>query len=417
MTSMELLPVLEALVLVLLLGALGGALFSALRQPPVLGELLAGIVLGNLGLLGFHGLSGLRELPGLDLLAQIGVLFLLFSVGLETDIPRMLAVGASSLAAATLGVVAPMLLGYGTARLLLPGRPELVYWFAGATLTATSVGITARVLGDLGRASSLEGRIILGAAVIDDVLGLVVLAVISGVIQAADAGRAFQWTSLMWNVAAAVGFLALAVLAGRWMSRRVFALAARLPGEALMLPLALAFCFGLACLAGWAGLAPIVGAFAAGLVLEDAHYRELRERDPRRREARELLEPIAAFLVPLFFVLMGMRVDLAVFARPEVLGFAAALTAAAVIGKLACALGVFEKGADRLAVGLGMIPRGEVGLVFAGIGAGLTLAGERVVDDAVFSAVVVMVAVTTLVTPPVLIRRFRAAGVRRTEAA
>jgi len=396
------LAVLEALALVIVCAKLGGALFERFRQPPVLGELLAGVVLGNLGRLGLHGLDGLASSPGLDLLSQIGVVFLLFTVGLELDVVRMLAVGASSLAVAALGVVAPMLLGTIAARWLLPGHGALVYWFVGATLCATSVGISARVLSDLKRTTSTEGRIILGAAVIDDVLGLLVLAVVAGLIRAAGAGGAFGWTSAAVIVAKALGFLAVAIVAGRWLSRRVFTLAARMPGTGMLLPLALAFCFGLAALAGRAGLAPIVGAFAAGLVLDEVHYRDLRQRDERRRDIRELLEPITSFLVPVFFVVLGTRVDASVFARPGVLGLTAALTLAAVIGKQACALGVFERGADRLAVGLGMIPRGEVGLIFAGLGATLTLGGERVVDDAVFSAVVAMVVVTTVMTPPLL---------------
>src|SRR5437773_5334244 len=329
----DLLPVLAALVLVIILGKLGGALFARFRQSPVLGELLAGVALGNLGLLGIHGLEGLKTLPGLDLLAQIGVLFLLFTVGVQSDASRMFAVGASSLVVATLGVIAPMVLGWFTARGFVPGQNELVYWFAGATLCATSVGITARVLSDLRRTDSTEGRIILGAAVIDDVLGLIVLAVVSGIIKATDAVQSFHWGSVVWIVAQAAAFLAIAMLVGRWLSRRAFALAVRLPGESMLLPLALAFCFGLAYLAGRLGLAPIVGAFAAGLMLDPVQVRDLRARDHRGRGLNELLEPISSFLVPVFFVLMGMRVDLTVFGRSDVLGFAAALTAAAVIGK------------------------------------------------------------------------------------
>src|SRR5262249_55359722 len=153
-----------------------------------------------------------------------------------------------------------------------------------------------------------------------------------------------------------------AVLVGRWLSRVTFRLAARLRGEGLLLSFALAFCFTLAFAAGRVGLAPIVGAFAAGLVLDDVHYEALRERDARRRDLRQLLEPLADFFVPVFFVVTGMRVDLSVFGRPDVLGFAAALTAAAILGKQVCALGALGRGTDRLAVGLGMIPRGEVGL-------------------------------------------------------
>jgi Kef-type K+ transport system membrane component KefB len=398
-------PVLLGLVLMLLGARLGGSAAEAYGLPAVLGELAAGILLGNLGLLGWHALDPLRELPAIELLAQVGVLFLLFGVGLESDLGKMMAVGGSSFLVATLGVVTPMLLGLGVSRWFFPGHHPLTHWFVGATLTATSVGITARVLGDLKRADSVEGRIILGAAVIDDVLGLLVLAVVGGIITAVDRGRAFDLGAVAIILGKSVLFLAGAIVIGRWLAPRAFGLATRLRGERLLLPLALAFCFGLAALAGLAGLAPIVGAFAAGLVLDEVHYRELRERDPRHRSLHELLEPLTTFLAPLFFVLMGMRVDLSVFGASGILGFAAVLTLAAVVGKQACALGVLEPGADRIAVGLGMIPRGEVGLIFASIGATLRIAGERVVDDTVFSAVVIMVAVTTLLTPPLLVWR------------
>jgi len=405
--GVDMLPILAGLVLILLGARLGGLVFERFGQSPVLGELLAGVVLGNLGLVGWHGLDQLRALPGLEMLAQIGVLFLLFQVGLESNVRRMLAVGASSLLVAVLGVVAPMVLGFGVMRWFFPGHHPLAAWFVGATLCATSVGITARVLSDLKRTGSREGRIILGAAVIDDVLGLMVLAVIVGIIEAAGRGAGFEAASLLWILGKSVGFVVAAVVAGQWLSRHAFGLATRLGGGGLLLPLALVFCFGFAFLAGKAGLAPIVGAFAAGLVLDEVHYADLKARDHAQRGIPELLEPIAGFLVPIFFVLMGMRVDLRAFGSPVVLGFAAVLTLAAVVGKQVCSLGVLEKGTDRLAVGLGMIPRGEVGLVFAGVGATLILAGERVVSGEVFSAVVVMVAVTTLVTPVLLVWRMR----------
>jgi Na+:H+ antiporter len=367
------------------------------------------VIIGNLGLLGYHGLDALRDQPGLELLAQIGVLFLLFTVGLESDIGKMMAVGASSLLVAVLGVVAPMVLGFFCSRWFFPAHDPLTHWYVGATLCATSVGITARVLADLGRTTSTEGRIILGAAVIDDVLGLIVLAVVAGVIGAADRGRAFDPRTVVWIVAKAFVFLAGAIVLGRWVSRRTFALATRLRGEGVLLPFALAFCFALAWIAGRVGLAPIVGAFAAGLILDEVHYRDLLARDEKRRSLPELLQPISSFLVPVFFVLMGMRVDLRVFGAAGVLGFAAVLTLAAVVGKQVCSLGVLERGADRLAVGLGMIPRGEVGLIFASIGSTLTLGGQRVIDDQVFSAAIIMVAATTLVTPPLLVWRLRGA--------
>lgn len=404
---MTVLPVLAALVLVLIGARLGGALALRLGQPAVLGELVVGVLLGNLPLIGFSGFEAVSHLKELDLLAEIGVLFLLFSVGLESDVARMAAVGRSAFLVAAIGVVVPMLLGFFTSCAFFPSHDPLTHWFVGATLAATSVGITARVLSELKRAGSVEGRIILGAAVIDDVMGLVVLAVVSGVIQAADRGGSFEASTVVVIVLKSLAFLIAAVVAGRWISKRMFRAAALIGGEGMLLSIAIAFCFGLSYLAGVAGLAPIVGAFAAGLVLEEAHYRELRAKDPRSRSIEELLEPIASFLVPVFFVLMGMRVDLAAFGTPGLLGFAAVLTLAAIIGKQACSLGVLEKGADRFAVGLGMIPRGEVGLIFASIGAGLTLHGQRVIDDAVYSAVVMMVALTTLLTPPLLVWKLK----------
>ncbi len=400
------LPILLGLVVILVGALLGGAAFARFGQSPVLGELLAGLVLGNLGLVGFHGVDSLKTLPGLELLAELGVLFLLFEVGLESNVQQLLAVGGSSLLVALLGVITPMALGYGCSALFLPGQTPLTYVFVGAILCATSVGITARVLAGLGRTDSLEGRIILGAAVIDDVLGLIVLAVVSGIITAADAGRTFAPGAAALILAKAVGFLAGAIVIGRWISKRVFRAAGFLGTDGALLGVALAFCFTLAWLAGRLGLAPIVGAFAAGLVLDRAHYRTLQQRDPRNRDVRQLIEPLGAFLVPVFFVLMGMRVDLAVFATPGVLMFALALTVAAVLGKQVCGLGVLDRGVDRIAVGLGMIPRGEVGLIFAGIGTTLRIGGVRVVDDTVFAAAIVVIALTTFMTPPLLTWRF-----------
>jgi len=405
--GVDMLPILAGLMLILIGAKLGGALFESLGQPAVLGELLAGIVIGNLGLIGFHGFESLGSDLGISILAQIGVLFLLFQVGLETNVSQMLAVGRSSLLVATLGVLTPMVLGFVVSRWFFPAHHPLTHWFVGATLTATSVGITARVMADLRRTDSKEGRIILGAAVIDDVMGLIVLAVVAGIIEAADRGAAFEPMTVLRIIGKSVLFLAGAVIVGQWLSRRAFRVASRLRGQGMLLSIALAFCFGLAFLAGKSGLAPIVGAFSAGLVLDEVHLRELRERHHETRPMQELLQPIATFLVPVFFVLMGIHVDLGAFGQPGVMGFAGVLTVAAVIGKQACSLGVLEKGCDRLAVGLGMIPRGEVGLIFASIGATLTIAGQRVVDGAVFSAVVVMVALTTLVTPPLLVWRLR----------
>jgi Kef-type K+ transport system membrane component KefB len=393
-------PVALALVVILVAAKLGGDLAMRLGQPAVLGELVFGVVLGNLGLVGFDGLQWFSSDVHLDMLARIGVLILLFEVGLESTVGQMLKVGWTALRVAILGVAAPFALGWAVGAWLLPDHSVYVHAFLGATLCATSVGITARVLKDLGRSQSDEARVILGAAVIDDVLGLVVLAVVTGVIAAADRGGALSIGEVAWTVSKATGFLVGALVVGVWLSPRLFSLAAKLRARGVLLALGLALCFFLSWLADAIGLAPIVGAFAAGLVLEDLHYRRFVERGEPGLE--ELVHPVSAFLVPVFFVLMGMRTDLRSFLEPGVLGLAAALTLAAILGKQACSLGVGGRGVDRLTVGLGMIPRGEVGLIFANIGLALTLGGKPVIDRATFSAVVVMVIVTTMVTPPAL---------------
>lgn len=388
------------LALILVAAKLGGEAATRAGQPAVLGELLAGVALGNVGLLGAGGLEAMKTDPALDMLSRLGVLILLFEVGLESTVREMVRVGPSALLVAVLGVAAPFALGWGVGLLLVPGAGPYVHAFLGATLSATSVGITARVLQDLGRSQTPEARIILGAAVIDDVLGLVILAVVSGVIGAAGQGG----TLSAWSVGAILGkatlFLVGALAIGVALSRRVFRLGARLRTRGVLLTMGLAFCFFLSWLAGAIGLAPIVGAFAAGLILEEVHYREFLDRGERGLE--ELVKPIGAFLVPVFFVLMGMRTDLRSFGDPAVIGLAAALTLAAILGKQLCAAGVLERGLDRLTVGIGMVPRGEVGLIFANIGLSLQLDGRPLLAPATYSAIVIVVIVTTLVTPPAL---------------
>jgi Na+:H+ antiporter len=395
-------PVVLALAVMLVGAKLGGDLAERLGQPAVLGELVAGVVLGNLDLIGVPWFRAAATDHTLNVLARLGVVVLLFEVGLESTVGDMLKVGGRSLLVAVLGVVTPWALGWGVGALLLPRRSAYVHAFLGATLTATSVGITARVLRDLGRAQSPEARIILGAAVIDDVLGLVILAVVGGAITATDAGTGLSYAAVALILLKALLFLGGALALGVVLSPRLFALAARLRGRGLLLTTALVFCFVLAYLASVVGLAAIVGAYAAGLVLEDSHYGRLARDGERRLD--ELIRPIGILLVPVFFVLMGMRVELRSFAHPETVGLALLLTVAAVAGKQACALGGLGGSArlDRLSIGLGMIPRGEVGLIFANLGLSLTLHGERIVDAAAFTSVVIMVVLTTLITPPAL---------------
>jgi len=381
-----------------------------LGQPAVLGELIAGILLGNLDVAHLTWLTSIETNTMVDILARLGVILLLFEVGLESTVRDMLKVGWASLLVACLGVVTPFALGWGVGALLLPHRSVYVHAFLGATLTATSVGITARVLKDLGQSQGPTARVILGAAVIDDVLGLVILAIVGGIIAAADAGRSMSYGAIALVLVKAVAFLFGALALGTLLAPTMFRLTARLRGDWLLLTTALVFCFVLAWLASSVGLAPIVGAYAAGLILEPAVFGAFAGRDPR--DVEELIEPLAAVLVPVFFVLMGMHVDVRSFARLEVLGLAGVLTLAAVVGKHACSLGAFGPSIDRLSVGLGMIPRGEVGLIFASIGAGLTVKGERIIDEGTYSAVVIMVVVTTMVTPPALRWSLRRAGRR-----
>jgi len=386
---------------VILLGAkLGGDLAVRLRQPAVLGELLFGVVLGNLPWLGFHGAAFISTDLSIDMLSRLGVILLLFEVGLESTIGQMLEVGASSFVVATIGVLTPCLLGFAVGSLLLPDASIYLHAFLGATLCATSVGITARVLKDLDRSQSEEARIILGAAVIDDVMGLVILAVVIGMIAAADSGRTLSTLHVLAILLKAVAFLGGSLLIGARITPRLFSFAARLRSRDVLLASGLAFCFALAWLASEIELAPIVGAFAAGLILESVHYRDFTARGEPGLDA--LVKPLAAFLVPVFFVLMGMRTDLQSFARPGTLELALALTVAAIVGKQLCYFGVLKRGLDRLSVSIGMIPRGEVGLIFASMGTSLTLAGKPLLEAPQYSAIVIMVIVTTLVTPPAL---------------
>jgi len=394
-------PLLLTLIVLLLAAKLGGDIFERLGQPAVLGELLFGVALGNLNLLGFQQLEYLEHDQVLELLANLGVILLLFEVGLGSNVLDMISVGPSSALVAILGVIAPMVLGMGTSWWFHPSESLYLHLFVGAALCATSVGITARVLQDLGQIQSREARIVLGAAVIDDVLGLIVLATVTGAITAAAGeGPGVSLGALGSIVAKAVGFVLGALTVGYFLSPRLLRLAARFRVRGMLLTTALLMCFLLSYLAQWFGLAPIVGAFAAGLILEEHHYYTFRQRGEPL--IHELLNPLVTFLVPLFFVRMGLLVDLRTLGQAPVLGFAAALTAAAVLGKQVCSLGVLERGLDRVSVGFGMIPRGEVGLIFANIGAALVLDGQPVINRSAFSAVVIMVMVTTLVTPPLL---------------
>ncbi len=403
-------PVLLALVIMLAGAKVAGYLFQKLHQPSVLGELVFGVLIGNLALFGFHGLDFLMTNQGILILAEIGVILLLFEVGLDSNLDEMRSVGGSSLFVAVLGVVAPFFLGWGLSALFLPDLDRMVHIFIGATLCATSVGITARVLADLRKVDTQEARIILGAAVLDDILGLVVLAIVQGMILASSTGESLHALSIVFIVFKAIAFLAGAVIIGGKVPDVFARIATRLNMQGILLPFSLGFCFLLSYLASLLDLAPIVGAFAAGLILDPVRFQDklnpVDNPDDLHHDGtlEDLLLPINSFLVPVFFVLMGTRVDLSTFGQVEVLGFALALSVTAVVGKMICGLGVFggDVWIDRLSVAIGMVPRGEVGLIFASVGASLMLRGEPVINQTTLSAVVIMVILTTLMTPPLL---------------
>ena len=393
-----------ALAAILVAAKVGGELIERLGQPAVLGELVVGIVLGNLALTGIEVFEPLQTAPFLPIAAEIGVILLLFQVGLESEIEELMAVGASAVAVAVLGVVAPVALGYYVSSAFMPGGAAwYAHLFLGATLAATSVGLTARVLKDIGRLDAPESNLILGAAVVDDILGLIVLAIVLGFVHAADAGGAIEVSAgpILLIVLKAAGFLGGSVVVGRLILAPLMRIVRLARSTSVPVVLAVAYCFLMAALAELVGLADIVGAFTAGLVVNDELGRFFGEEKERYRIDASVT-PVSTIFVPVFFVYMGLRVDLTAFASLEVITFAGLLSIVAIVSKQVCALGVFKRGLNRWAVGIGMIPRGEVGLIFASIGHTVLVAGTPVLSDATFSAIIAMVMLTTLVTPPLL---------------
>jgi Kef-type K+ transport system membrane component KefB len=404
---------------VILVAARVGCLVSRIGQPVVLGELVMGIVLGNLVLAGVDWLEPLKSDDVIGFLAELGVIILLFQIGLESSVRSMVQVGTRAALVAVIGVVVPFVLGtWLVGPWLMPGLSFNAYLFLGATLTATSVGITGRVFRDLGQLHLPAARIVLGAAVIDDVLGLVILAVVSAIVTSGTPDAA--------GVALILGkaflFLVGALLLGQALAPRISRVFAAInTGVGMKFTLAIATCLIFAYVAAMMDLAPIVGAFAAGLVLEEVHFRqyerpafeqeiaeaveagspEVRQRVDAvlvrhgDRHLEHLIEPLGLFLVPFFFVITGMQVRLDVLANGHAVAVALGLTAAAVAGKVVAGLAA-GRGNGWL-VGWGMVPRGEVGLIFAAVGSRL-----GVVSEEEFSIIVIMVILTTLMTPPIL---------------
>lgn len=370
---------LAALVAIIVATKLLGEIAQRLRQPAVLGELIAGVLLGGsvLGIVNAHE-------PVLHALAELGVLILLFEIGLHTDLRSLAKVGNTAVTVAVVGVVLPLGMGYAGGRLLGLGViPALV---AGAALTATSIGISARVLSDLGRLRTPEGQVVLGAAVLDDVIGLIILSVVS----TAAAGAAVTAGGVLRTTSVAIGFIVVALLAGTLAMPPVLRLVERIRIAGALGSMALAFALLLAWLAASAGSAMIIGAFAAGLVLHNT---------PQRPEIERAITPLGYFLVPIFFASVGAAVDLRALATPHAVAVGGVMIAVGVAGKVAAGFSPWWFRGNRLLIGVAMVPRGEVGLIFAQMG---LLTGAITQD--IFGALMLMVLVTTFITPPLLSR-------------
>jgi Kef-type K+ transport system membrane component KefB len=387
-------PSLFLVLATMLVGAkLLGELAERIGQPAVLGELVAGVVLGG-SVLGVVPASGTAA-DVVRVFAELGVVLLLFEIGLETDLREMFRVGTASLSVAMVGVILPFALGFAywayVPHAASGGITDLTTAavFVGATMTATSVGITARVLSDLSRMNTQEARIIIGAAVIDDVIGLVILTVVSGM----AAGASVSAFGILRISAVAVGFLVIAVLVGRFAVPRLFDLVVRMRVRYVLVVFALAFALGLSAVAAVAGSALIIGAFAAGIILSGTNQFDTIEREVR---------PVASIFAPIFFVSVGASVNLRLLDPTQegsagLLGIAGALIVLAIGGKIAAGWAAPWVPFRRIVVGVGMVPRGEVGLIFADIGR-----RSGVLNEAVFGAVLLMIMVTTFVAPPAL---------------
>lgn len=385
-----------------------GELTERIKQPPVLGELIAGVLLGGSVFALIPSVSGQSGYETFHLLAELGVVILLFEIGLETDLNDLIKVGVTSTIVAIVGIVAPFVLGflsiiafqkYGLLTFANPTSGMLVAITVGATLTATSVGITARVLSDINKIHTPEAKIVLGAAVIDDILGLIILAVVTGLIEASKQGleTGISAVNVLTITLKAFGFLIASIIIGMLVTGKIFNFIQRLKVRGILLLSSISFAFLYAYLAHIAGLAAIVGAFAAGLVLAKTGQVKIIE---------ERLKPVSDLVTPIFFVMVGAAVDISIFnpfnsGNIPILIIAFVLFAVAVAGKFVSGFAVFKEGLNKKAIGIGMIPRGEVGLIFAQLGLAFA-----VFDIQLFSAVTAMVMLTTFIAPPLLKKAF-----------
>lgn len=415
-SSMVLAAVLLSLVVIYLASKVGGEISNRFGLPPVLGELVSGVVVGvsvlhllvfpeggadgsNLIITFLQGTADLTpeaaagvlaaQSEVVSVLAELGVIILLFEIGLESNLKDLMAVGIQASVVAVVGVVVPFTAGT-VGLMTLFGIDALPAIFAGAALTATSIGITSKVLSELGRLNSREGQIILGAAVIDDVLGIIVLAVVASLAK----NGAVDVSKVVYLIISASAFLLGAIALGNFFNKSFVAIADKLKTRGELVIPAFIFAFLMAYLAAAIQLEAILGAFAAGLVLEETD---------KRKELQKQICPIADMLVPIFFVTVGAKTDLGVLnpaipSNREGLILATFLILVAILGKVVTGFVVFgQPGINRLAIGVGMIPRGEVGLVFLGIGSSI-----GILSKPLEAAIIMMVILTTFLAPPLL---------------
>ncbi len=380
------------LILMITLADICGSIFERLGMAEILGEIYAGILLGNLGLIGIEfDLSNLlRSSEFMVYSTELALILLLFIVGLESDMRALLRVGRNALAVATTGVALPIVLGLAAGAVLGFGT-GIEGWFVGAMLAATSVGITAKLLGDNGLVNTRSAQVILGAAVIDDVLGILLLAVLASVIVSGE----LSLLSLLWIVAKALLFFVGALLIGQKLMPGVVHIVSLNKHSSVWTGFAFCLALSFAQLAHFAGLAPLIGAFVAGLVLDDVDFHLGEALQKHRLE--ELIKPISDILITIFFVSIGAQVQLQTLMDPAMLLVIAVLTLVAILSKGVAGYAVRGPGFDRLGIGFGMIPRGEVGLVFAAFAF-----GHHVFDAQMYSALVLVVLLTTLVGPILL---------------
>lgn len=382
---------LVALVALLITTKLLGVIAQRLGQPSVVGELIAGVILGG----SLLGVLDPRD-PVIHSLSQLGVLVLLFEIGLHTDLRSLVKVGNEATTVALVGVALPLAFGYAAATALGLGTiPAIV---CGAALTATSIGITARTLSDLGRLETPEGQIVLGAAVLDDIVGLVILAVVSGLV----AGTALTFGGIVTTTAIAIGFVVASLLLGRLLVPPLFRAIAQVEASGTLGVAGLAFAFLLALLADAAGSATIIGAFSAGIVLHDT---------PQRGAIEKATTALGHFFVPIFFATVGAAVEIQTLADSKAILIGLALIAVGVAGKILAGYAPFWFKGDKALIGVAMVPRGEVGLIFASMGL-----ATGALTSQLYSAVAMMVLATTFLTPPMLARMVRSRDARASSA-